>query len=54
MDTNLYLSFIRDTLKKEGIQTADKANKLALEMKRISVEQYSAAARILVNAYLAQ
>lgn len=54
MDTNLYLNFIRETLKNEGLQTADTANKLALEMKRITVEQYSAAARILVNAYLAQ
>lgn len=54
MDTNLYLKFIRETLKNEGLQTADKANKLDLEMKRITVEQYSAAARILVQAYLAQ
>lgn len=54
MDTNLYIKFIRETLKNEGLQTADRANKLALKMKRITVEQYSAAARILVEAYLAK
>ena len=54
LDTDQYLDFIRTTLKNEGIQVADTANKLALEMKRITTEQYSAAARILVQAYLAQ
>lgn len=54
MNTNLYLEFIRNTVQTEGIQIADTANKLALEMKRITIDQYSAAARILVAAYLAQ
>lgn len=54
LDTNQYLDFIKTTLKAEGIQVADAANKLALEMKRITTDQYSAAARILVKAYLEQ
>ena len=54
MGTDLYLDFIRNALKTDGIQVADTANKLALEMKAITTEQYSAAARILVAAYLAQ
>ena len=54
MNTKLYLDFIKNTLATEGIKIADTANKLALEAKRITVEQYSAAARIIVEAYLAQ
>lgn len=54
LDTKQYLDFIKTTLKTEGIQVADTANKLALEMKQITTEQYSAAARILVKAYLEQ
>ena len=54
LDTNQYLDFIKATLKAEGIQVADTANKLALEMGRITTGQYSAAARILVEAYLEQ
>lgn len=54
MDTKTYLNFIKKTLEDEGIKVADTANKLALEAKKITTEQYSAAARILVEAYLAQ
>ena len=54
MDTTTYLKFIKDTLKTDGIKVADTANKMALESKRITTEQYSAAARILVDAYLNQ
>ena len=52
--TTMYLNFIRNAIKTEGIHVADTANKLALEMKRISLDQYRAAAQILVEAYLAQ
>lgn len=54
MDTKLYLNFIKTTLKNEGIKVADTANKIALESKRITTAQYSAAAQIIVKAYLAQ
>jgi len=54
LDTNLYINFIKKTIATEGYQVADKANKLALEMKNITVEQYSAAARLIADAFLAQ
>lgn len=54
MTTEMYLNFIEETVKNEGIKVADIANKKALEMKRITTEQYSAAARIIVKAYLEQ
>lgn len=54
MDTNIYLGFIQKTLKTDGIKVADTANKLALKEKRITTDQYSAAARILVKEYLEQ
>lgn len=53
MDTKLYLNFIQNTLKSEGIAVADKANKIALESKQITTEQYSKAARLIVKAMLA-
>ena len=54
MNTELYLEFIAKTLKTDGIKVADNANKIALERKEITVEQYSKAARLIVKAYLAQ
>ena len=54
MNTKLYLDFIKTTVQNEGIQIADTANKLALQMERITLDQYRAAAQILVAAYLAQ
>lgn len=54
LETNLYLDFIRESVKTEGIKVTDTANKLALEMKAITLDQYLAAAHILVDAYLAQ
>ncbi len=53
LNTKQYLDFIKTTVKNEGIKVADTANKIALEMKEITTEQYSAAARIIVAAYLA-
>lgn len=52
MDTKLYLDFIKKTLATEGIKVADTANKIALEQKKITVEQYSAAASLIVEEYL--
>ena len=52
LDTNQYIDFIKTTIETEGYKVADTANKLALEMKRISTEQYSAAARLIANAFL--
>ena len=54
MSTQMYLEFIRKTVADEGIKVADIANKKALEMGEITTEQYSMAARILVEAYLGQ
>ena len=54
MTTSMYLEFIRHALTTEGIDVADTANKLALEMRAITTEQYLKASRILVDAILAQ
>ena len=52
IDTNQYIDFIKTTIESEGYKVADTANKMALEMKRISTEQYSAADRLIANAFL--
>ena len=54
MSTKLYIEFVENAIKTEGINVADTANKLALEMKKISLDQYRKAAQIIVNAYLAE
>lgn len=54
MNIELYLDFITKTLETDGIKVADTANKIALERKEITTEQYSKAARLIVKAYLAQ
>ena len=54
LDTNQYIDFIKTTIETEGYKVADTANKMALEMKRISTEQYSTAARLIAKAFLAQ
>lgn len=48
----MYTEFIKKTIATEGYKVADTANKLALEQKAITVEQYSAAARLIVAAVL--
>lgn len=52
--TKMYLDFIRKAIKTDGIHTTDIANKLALDMEAITLDQYLEAAHILVDAYLAQ
>ena len=54
MDAKQYLDFIRDTLRNEGIRVADTANKMALDAKMITTDQYLSAARLIVSAYLDQ
>ena len=54
LDTNQYIDFIKTTIETEGYKVADTANKMALEMNRISTQQYSAAARLIANAFLMQ
>lgn len=54
MITEEYLDFIRNTIASDGYKVADAANKIALKMSRITVEQYSAAARLIAAAFLAQ
>jgi len=52
MNTNQYIDFIRTTIETEGYKVADTANKLALEMKKITTSQYSEAARLIAAAFL--
>ena len=54
MKTSTYLDFIRNAVKTEGIKVADTTNKMALQTGSITLTQYSKAARILVDAFLAQ
>lgn len=54
MITNkMYTSFIKNAIKTEGWKVADAANKIALEQKQITLDQYRAAAQLIVKAYLA-
>jgi hypothetical protein len=48
----MYIEFIKNTIETEGYKVADTANKLALEQKAITTEQYSKAARLIVEALL--
>lgn len=54
MNQNEYLDFIRATLARDGLKVADAANKKALELKKISIYQYLAAARILAAEIIAR
>lgn len=51
--TDLYLTYIRKALK-DSIRTADIMNKMALETKAITLDQYRAAAQVIVKAYKEQ
>jgi ribosome-binding protein aMBF1 (putative translation factor) len=48
----MYIDFIKNTIEIEGWKVADTANKLALEMKKIALEQYRTAANLIVEAFL--
>jgi ribosome-binding protein aMBF1 (putative translation factor) len=50
----MYMDFIRNAIETEGWKVADTANKMALESKKITLDQYRAAAQIIVEALLAQ
>jgi hypothetical protein len=50
----MYIKFIKTTLATDGWKIADTANKLALESKQITLNQYRSAAQIIVNAFLAE
>lgn len=52
MNSTQYIEFIKNTIKTEGYKVADKANKIALESKQITAEQYSKAAQLVVKAFL--
>lgn len=52
--TDIYLEHIRIALAEGGIPVADTFNKMSLEAGAVTIEQYLAAARILVDAFLAQ
>lgn len=50
--TEQYIQFIKDAIKTDGIKVTDTANKMALEIGAITLDQYLEAAHILVDAYL--
>lgn len=52
MSTKMYIDFIRDTISTDGWKVADTANKLALETKGITIDQYRVAAQIISEAFL--
>lgn len=52
MSTKMYIDFIRDTISTDGWKVADTANKLALEAKGITIDQYRAAAMMIAEAFL--
>ena len=54
IDNKTYLDFVKESLKTETISAVDTMNKMALEIKSITIDQYLAAAKILVAVYLAQ
>ena len=47
-----YIDFINKAIRSDGYHIADIANKLALESKQISTDQYLQAARIIAKAFL--
>ena len=48
----MYTDFIRSAIHTDGYRVADAANKLALESKQITTDQYLQAARIIAEAFL--
>lgn len=48
----MYTDFIRSAIHTDGYRVADAANKLALESKQITTDQYLQAARIIAKAFL--
>lgn len=48
----MYIEAIKNAIKTEGYKVADTMNKLALEQKAITTEQYSKAAQLIVAALL--
>lgn len=50
----MYINFIRNAIETEGWKVDDTANKLALESGKITQSQYSEAAKLIVEAFLAQ
>ena len=47
----MYRKFIEDAIATEGYKVADIANKKALEMEAITLDQYRMAAQLIVEAY---
>lgn len=52
MNSKLYMDFIKNTIETEGYEVADKANKIALGTKQITIDQYCKAAQVIVKAFL--
>ena len=51
--TDMYLKHIRESLTAHDWHTVDIANKMALEINAITLDQYRLAARIILDAYYA-
>jgi ribosome-binding protein aMBF1 (putative translation factor) len=47
----MYAEFIEEAIKTEGWKTTDLANKMALDIGAITLDQYRMAAQIIVTAY---
>lgn len=54
LTTKEYLAFIKTAITTEGWKVTDTANKLALEINAITLDQYREAAQLIVEAYLAR
>ena len=52
MTNKMYQEFIENTIKTEGWAVADRANKIALETKKITQSQYREAAGKIAKAFL--
>lgn len=52
MSTKMYIAFIKDVIQSDGWRVADTANKLALETKGITLDQYRVAAMMIAEAFL--
>ena len=51
MTTKTYLDFIKEALNTEGYKVVDTMNKMALEIKAITIDQYRLASQLIVEAY---
>lgn len=51
ISTEMYTAFVEKALETDGYKVVDTMNKMALEIKAITVDQYRLASRLIVEAY---